>query len=109
MEHFHCWTIHVTSTNSECIGDTVEFFPQYTKVPRLSSVDAATYAARNLIYALQHPQPAGPFAPTDPTIKILKKLAEIFAIAPPLTATAAAPRVEVPTADPPTNNHHYNT
>jgi hypothetical protein len=44
MEH-----IHVTSTNSERIGDTVEFFPQYTKVPRLSSADAARYAARDLI------------------------------------------------------------
>jgi hypothetical protein len=33
MEHYHCWTMHVTSTNSEHIGDTVEFFPQYTKVP----------------------------------------------------------------------------
>jgi len=81
MEHYHCWTIHVTSTNSKRIGDTVEFFPQYTKVPRLSSADAATYAARDLIYALQHPQPAGPFAPTDPTIETLKKLAEIFAVA----------------------------
>jgi hypothetical protein len=81
MEHYRCWTIHVTSTNSERIGDTFEFFPQYTKVPRLSSADAATYAARDLIYALQHPQPAGPFAPTDPTIETLKKLAEIFAVA----------------------------
>jgi hypothetical protein len=109
MEHYHCWTIHVTSTNSECIGDTVEFFPQYTKVARLSSADAPTYAARDLIYALQHPQPAGLFAPTDPTIETLKKLAEIFAVTLSLTETAAAPRVEVPTADPPTNNHHYNT
>jgi hypothetical protein len=81
----------------------------YTKVPRLSSADAATYAAHDLIYALQHLQLAGPFAPTDPTIETLKKLAEIFAVTPPLTETAAAPRVEVPTADPPTNNHHYNT
>jgi hypothetical protein len=106
MEHYRCWTIHVTSTNSEPIGDTVEFFPQYTKVPRLSSADATTYAARDLIYALKHPQPAGPFAPTDPTIETLKKLAEIFLVAPPLTETAATPRVEVPAADLPTNNHH---
>jgi hypothetical protein len=55
MEHYRCWTIHVTSTNSERIGDTVEFFPQYTKVPRLSSADAATYATHDLIYTLQHP------------------------------------------------------
>jgi hypothetical protein len=85
MEHYRCWTIHVTSTNSERIGDTVEFFPQYTKVPRLSSADAATYAARDLIYASQHSQPAGPFSPTNPTIETLKKFAEIFAVAPPLT------------------------
>jgi hypothetical protein len=49
MEHYHCWTIHVTSTNSERIGDTVEFFPQYTKVPRLSSANATTYATHDLI------------------------------------------------------------
>jgi hypothetical protein len=109
MEHYHCWTMHVTSTNSECIGDIVEFFPQYTKVPRLSSADAATYAARDLIYALQHPQPAGPFAPTDPTLEALKKLANIFAIALPLTETAAAPRVEVTTIQLPNTHHQYNT
>jgi hypothetical protein len=109
MEHYCCWTVHVTSTNSECIGDTVEFFPQYTKVPRLSSADATTYAARDLIYALQHPQPAGLFAPTDPTLEALKKLANIFAATLPLTETAAAPRVEVPTSQPPNTHHQYNT
>jgi hypothetical protein len=64
-----------------------------------------TYAARDLIYALQHPQPAGPFAPTNPTLEALKKLANIFAVTPPLTETAAALRVEVPTIQLP-NTHH---
>jgi hypothetical protein len=66
------------------------------------------YAAQDWIHALQHPQPAGPFAPTNPTLKALKMLANIFAIA-PLLDTAAAPRVEDPTIESPTTHHQYNT
>jgi hypothetical protein len=63
------------------------------------------HAAHDLIYALQHPQPAGPFAPTDPTLEALKKLSALFAVTPPLTQAAAALRVEVPSVEPPIAHH----
>jgi hypothetical protein len=41
-------------TNSECIGDTVAFFPTHTTMPAQSSVDAAMQAAKDLIHALRN-------------------------------------------------------
>jgi hypothetical protein len=29
MQHYYCYTIHVNQMNSECIGDTVAFFPEH--------------------------------------------------------------------------------
>ena len=48
-------------------------------MPKISSADAATAAARDLIYALQNPHPAAPIAPlADEHGKRLQQLAEIF-------------------------------
>jgi hypothetical protein len=48
-------------------------------MPKTSSADAATAAARDLIYALQNPHPAAPIAPlADEHRKGLQTLAEIF-------------------------------
>ena len=47
-------------------------------MPRLSTVDAATRAARDLIHALQHPAPAGPFHVAEPIMDALTKLSNIF-------------------------------
>jgi hypothetical protein len=77
--HYRCWNIYVTKTNAECIGDTVECFPQHGKMPTLSSRNTAIKAAIQLTDALQHPYPAGPFAPLDTsTLSALEHLSEIF-------------------------------
>jgi len=48
-------------------------------MPKTSSTNAATAAARDLIYALQNPHPAAPIAPlADDHRKGLQNLAEIF-------------------------------
>ena len=48
-------------------------------MPKTSSANAATAAARDLIYALQNPHPAAPIAPlADEHQKGLQNLAEIF-------------------------------
>ena len=67
LEHYRCYKCYVTTTNATRISDTVEFFPTQCEVPALSSTDTAMLAARQLIHALQHPQPASPFiiAPAD--------------------------------------------
>ena len=94
MNHYRCYRIQITKTNSERICDTVEFFPTHVTMPRLSSTDAATHAAISLIHALQHPSPAGPFSIDSPTMDALKQLAIIFKNATP--NPDASPRVGVP-------------
>ena len=92
MEHYRCYKVYVNKTNAERVGDTVEFFPTSTKLPRLSSADAATMAARDLIKALQKPHPAVPFTNIgDHQLAAIQQLADIF-------NHAVAPRVAKPTA-----------
>ncbi len=79
MEHYRCHRVHITKTNGKRITDTVEFFPTKLKMPKLSSIDAAQHAARDLIHALQNPHPAVPFHPLgEPKLEALRELANIF-------------------------------
>jgi hypothetical protein len=79
MEHYRCYQIYVTKTQSYRISDTVEFFPHQVPMPKLSSADAAQQAARDLIFALEHPTPAAPFHPLgEAQLTALRKLATIF-------------------------------
>jgi hypothetical protein len=98
MQHYRCYRIHTSKTQSERICDTVEFFPTHVTMPRLSSADAATRAAQDLIHALRHPAPASPFQVTEDRLASLKQLAEIFDIS--QRNAPAAPRVEKPAASP---------
>jgi hypothetical protein len=52
----------MVGTNKTIIVDTVEFFPQYVKMPHLSSRGIAIQAARELTFALRNPAPVAPFA-----------------------------------------------
>jgi hypothetical protein len=104
--HYRCWTIYVSKTNAERIGDTVAFFPQRGKMPTLSSHESAVKAALQLTEALAKPQPPGPFAPMDTsTLSALGHLSDIFSAtinAPiPIKTPTAPPRVPTqPTAPP---------
>jgi hypothetical protein len=78
-EHYRCYHIYVTATASTRISDTVEFFPQSFKMPKTSTADAAIFAAKDLINALQNPAPATPFATLgSEQLTALRQLADIF-------------------------------
>ena len=47
----------VTNTQAERNSDTVNFFPQHTKVPIIAANDAATTAAQELVAALSDTKP----------------------------------------------------
>jgi hypothetical protein len=71
--------VYITETAKERIANTLVWYLSHVVMPKTSSVDAATAAARDLIYALQNPHPAAPIAPlADEHRKGLQNLAEIF-------------------------------
>jgi hypothetical protein len=71
--------VYITETAKERIANTLVWYPSHVVMPKTSSADAATAAARDLIYALQNPHPAAPIAPlADEHQKGLQNLAEIF-------------------------------
>jgi hypothetical protein len=87
MLHYRCYRIWIPETLSVRVADTLAWFPAQVKMPALSSTDAATAAARDLIHALQHPTGPSPLAPLhDGDTAALKLLADIIA-----TATRAKP------------------
>jgi hypothetical protein len=89
MEHYRAHWVYCSITGHERISDTVEFFPQHCKVPGLSSADAATIAALDLVHALNNPAPTKPFKqPGTEIIQAIKKLAAILeSMAPEKTTT----------------------
>jgi hypothetical protein len=79
MHHYRCQNVYLTSTASERIVDTLDFFPHRSPMPQLSSVDRVLMAAQDLTAALKHPHPDVPFATIgDDTITALTPLATIF-------------------------------
>jgi hypothetical protein len=60
-EHYRCYRLFIPETGGTRISGTVELFLHYSTVPKLSSADAATHAARDLILALERPYPQTPF------------------------------------------------
>jgi hypothetical protein len=84
LEHYRCYTVHITKTRTNRIVETVEFFPQKIILPFPSSHDLAAQAAADLTHALLHPQPAGPVCQVgDEQAIALKRLAGISASAKP--------------------------
>ena len=79
LEHYRCYKVYVRDTKSERIGDTIEFFPAYAKMPAISSQDIVAHAAEQLSHALQHPHPATPYHQFGAKqIQALQQLAQIF-------------------------------
>jgi hypothetical protein len=98
MHHYRCQNVYISSTASERIVDTLEFFPHNYQMPQLLSTDRLLMAAKDMTDALQNPHPEVPFARVgDDTILALAELAAIFKLklrqTPSPTLPAAPPKV----------------
>jgi hypothetical protein len=95
MHHYRCQNLYISTTASERIVDTIEFFPHNYQMPQLSSTDRLLMAAKDMTDALQNPHPEEPFTSVgDDTIAALTDLAAIFKLKlqqTPSPATQAAP------------------
>jgi hypothetical protein len=79
MHHYPCQTVYITSTASEHIVNTLDFFPHNSPMPQMSSTDRLLMATQDMTDALKHPHPDVPFATIgDDTISALTTLADIF-------------------------------
>jgi hypothetical protein len=109
MHHYRCQNVYISTTASERIVETLEFFPHNYQLPQLSSTDRLLMAAKDMTDALQIPHPAVPFASVgDDTIAALTGLAAIFKLklqqAPsPATQTLPPKVVSRPSIIPPPN------
>jgi hypothetical protein len=62
MHHYRCQNVYISSTASERIVDTLEFFPHNYKMPQISSTNRLIMAAKDMTDALQNPHPEVTFA-----------------------------------------------
>jgi hypothetical protein len=100
LEHYRCYQFYVPDTNGLCITSTAEFFPEYTKMPTLSSANLAADAAERLIHVLRNPSFPAPYKSLAPRqLEALTKLAEIFQTTTHEPLPGKLPRVAVPTTD----------
>jgi hypothetical protein len=95
MHHYRCQNVYITTTASERIVDTLEYFPHNYQMPQLSSTDRLLMAAKDMTDAFQNTHPDVPFASVgDDTITALADLAAIFELklqTAPSHATQASP------------------
>eukprot|EP00978_Attheya_sp_CCMP212_P006283 scaffold14236_cov54-Attheya_sp.AAC.5 len=98
--HYRCYDrVWITETTSERVADTLSWYPTQVSMPKASTTEEASAAARDLIEALLHPEPASPLAPlVDSQRQALFQLVDIFTQAtadcspsPPTVPTAIAP------------------
>jgi hypothetical protein len=79
MHHYRFQNVYISSTASERIVDTLEFFPHNSPMPQLSSTYRLIMVANDMSNTLKNPHPEVPFAQVgDDTIAALTKLAEIL-------------------------------
>jgi hypothetical protein len=100
MHHYRCQNVYISSTASERIMDTLEFFPHNYQMPQLSSIDRLIMEAKNMTDALQNPHSEVPFTHVgDDTISALTELVDTFKLklrqTPPPTRPAAPPTVKL--------------
>jgi hypothetical protein len=57
MHHYRCQNVYISTTTSERIVDTLEFFPHNNQMPQLSSTDRLIMAANDTTDDLQNPHP----------------------------------------------------
>jgi hypothetical protein len=71
--------MYISSTASERIVDTLEFFPHNYQMQQLSTTDRLIMAANDMTDALENPHPEVPFTHAgDDTISALAELATMF-------------------------------
>jgi hypothetical protein len=79
MHHYRCQNVYISTSASDRIVDTLEFFPHNYQMPQLLSTNRLLMAAKDMMDALQNPHPEAPFASVgDDTIKAPTDLAAIF-------------------------------
>jgi hypothetical protein len=79
MHHYGCQNVYITTTASERIVNTLEFFAHNSPMPQTSSTDRLLMAVQDTSDALKHSHPDVPFATIgDDTISALATLADIF-------------------------------
>jgi hypothetical protein len=79
MYHCRCQNVYISATASECIVDTLEFFPHTYQMPQLFSTDRLLMAAKDMTDVSKKAHPEVPFARVgDDTISALADLAAIF-------------------------------
>jgi hypothetical protein len=92
--------MYITKTHSEPTIEAVELFPAEVEMSFLSTKYLATEAAKQLTYAILHPQPAGPFAQVgDEQMLALQRLVAIFEGALPTHRQKQPPLTEVGKSD----------
>jgi hypothetical protein len=100
MHHYRCQNVYISTTASDRIVDTLEFFPHNYQMPQLSSTDRLLMAAKDMTDAFQNPHPDVPFSSVwDDTIAALTDLAAIFKLKlqhAPSPETRASPAKVVP-------------
>jgi hypothetical protein len=79
MHHYRCQNVYISTTASERIVDTLEFFRHNYQMPQLSSIDQLLMESKDMTDVFQNPHPDVPFASVgDDTVKALADLAAIF-------------------------------
>jgi hypothetical protein len=79
MHHYRCQNVYITTTASERIVVTLEYFPHNYPMPQLSSTDRLLMADQDMTDAFRNTHPDVPFASVgDDTIAALANLAAIF-------------------------------
>jgi hypothetical protein len=79
MHQYRCQNVYISATASECIVDTLEFFPRNFQMPQFSSTDRLIMAANDMSNALKNPHTKVPLSHIwDDTITALTTLADIF-------------------------------
>ena len=79
LHHYQCYRVWVPRTHTECIVDTISFFPKAVPLPELTHKDTMIQAARKLTHALQQPRFRGPLSQFhDDHLMSLRELSKIF-------------------------------
>ena len=69
MDHYRCYTVHMTKTKSVRFTDTLTWFPSKVVIPVPTSTDRNIAAANTLTTAILSPSYVSPLAPMDDTTR----------------------------------------
>ena len=79
VEHYWCYKVYISNTKVEHISDIMELFSVNTMIPGISSADAATHVATELIISLKNSAQSTLFVLlVTEKLYALRKLAYIF-------------------------------